>query len=58
MKHGKKYVDSAKLVDRSKLYDVNEALDLCVKTGTAKFDETVEIRACAGNLQGRCGKRG
>ena len=43
MKHGKKYVDGAKLIDRSKLYDVNEALDLCVKTGTAKFDETVEV---------------
>ena len=48
MKHGKKYVDSAKLVDRSKLYDVNEALDLCVKTGTAKFDETVEIHVKLG----------
>ncbi len=32
MKHGKKYVDSAKLIDRSKFYDTNEALDLCVKT--------------------------
>ncbi|XOQ47293.1 MAG: 50S ribosomal protein L1 [Eubacteriales bacterium] len=43
MKHGKKYVDSLKLVDRTKLYDANEALDLCVKTGTSKFDETVEV---------------
>ena len=32
MKHGKKYVDSAKLVDRTKLYDSNEAIDLCTKT--------------------------
>ena len=40
MKHGKKYVDSAKLVDRSKFYETDEALDLCVKTGKAKFDET------------------
>ncbi len=43
MKHGKKYVDSAKLVDLSKLYDSAEALDLCVKTAKAKFDETVEV---------------
>lgn len=42
MKHGKKYVDAAKLVDRTKLYDPAEALDLAVKTSTAKFDETVE----------------
>ncbi len=48
MKHGKKYVDSAKLVDRSKLYDANEALDLCVKTGTSKFDETVEVHVKLG----------
>ena len=48
MKHGKKYVDGAKLIDRSKLYDVNEALDLCVKTGTAKFDETVEVHVKLG----------
>ena len=37
MKHGKKYVDGAKLVDRSNLYDSAEALDLAVKTATAKF---------------------
>ena len=43
MKHGKKYVDSAKLIDRAKLYDTTEALELCVKTGSAKFDESVEI---------------
>lgn len=48
MKHGKKYVDSVKLVDRSKLYDANEALDLCVKTGTSKFDETVEVHVKLG----------
>ena len=42
MKHGRKYVDSAKLVDRTMLYDPAEALDLTVKTATAKFDETVE----------------
>lgn len=43
MKHGKKYVDSAKLVDRSKFYETAEALDLCVKTSKAKFDETIEV---------------
>jgi large subunit ribosomal protein L1 len=48
MKHGKKYVDSVKLIDRSKLYDANEALDLCVKTGTSKFDETVEVHVKLG----------
>ncbi len=48
MKHGKKYVDGAKLVDRSKLYDADEALDLCVKTGTAKFDESVEVHVKLG----------
>lgn len=48
MKHGKKYVDGAKLIDRSKQYDSDEALDLCVKTGTAKFDETVEVHVKLG----------
>lgn len=48
MKHGKKYVDSAKLIDRTKQYDVSEALDLCVKTASAKFDETVEIHVKLG----------
>lgn len=42
MKHGKKYVDSLKMVDRAKLYDAEEAVGLAVKTKTAKFDETVE----------------
>lgn len=48
MKHGKKYVDGAKLIDRAKLYDTGEALDICVKTGTAKFDETVELHVKLG----------
>lgn len=42
MKHGKKYVESAKLVDRNKLYDCDEALETVIKAATAKFDETVE----------------
>ena len=48
MKHGKKYVDSAKLIDRATQYDVAEALDLAVKTGKAKFDETVEVHVKMG----------
>ena len=48
MKHGKKYVDSVKLVDNTKYYDSNEALDLCVKTAKAKFDETVELHVKLG----------
>ena len=48
MKHGKKYVDSAKLIDRAKLYDTTEALELCVKSGSAKFDESVEVHVKLG----------
>ncbi len=48
MKHGKKYVDSAKLVDRSKLYDSAEALELVCQTAKAKFDETVELHVRLG----------
>ncbi|MCQ2436533.1 MAG: 50S ribosomal protein L1, partial [Clostridia bacterium] len=43
MKMGKKYQDSAKLIDRSKLYDAQEAIDLVCQTSKAKFDETVEL---------------
>ncbi len=42
MNRGKKYKDSAKLIDRAKLYDTTEAMDLVIKTAKAKFDETVE----------------
>ena len=42
MFRGKKYQDSAKLVDKSKLYDTAEAMELVTKTSKAKFDETVE----------------
>jgi len=43
MHMGKKYADSVKLYDRSKVYDPSEAIDTMLKTAKAKFDETVEI---------------
>ena len=48
MRKGKKYIESAKLVDRSKLYDTDEAMDMVLKTAKAKFDETVEIHVKLG----------
>ncbi|WLR41969.1 50S ribosomal protein L1 [Bacillus carboniphilus] len=42
-KRGKKYVEAAKLIDRSKAYDVKEAIELVKKTSTTKFDATVEV---------------
>ena len=40
---GKKYTDSAKMIDKSKFYEPAEALDLVCKTSKAKFDETIEL---------------
>ena len=48
MFRGKKYQDSTKLVDKSKLYEVAEALDLVTKTAKAKFDETIEVHVKLG----------
>ena len=48
MKHGKKYAEAAKLVDRMKQYEVAEAIALIKKTSTAKFDETVEAHVRLG----------
>ena len=48
MKHGKKYSDAAKLVDRTVQYDTAEAIALVKKTATAKFDETVEVHIRTG----------
>ncbi len=48
MKHGKRYTEAAKLVDRSQFYDVADAVTLIKKTANAKFDETVEIHVRTG----------
>ena len=48
MKHGKKYNESAKLIDKAALYEPAEALELAVKSATAKFDETVEVHSRLG----------
>ena len=48
MKHGKKYAEAAKLVDRSVAYEADEAIALVKKTAVAKFDETVEAHIRTG----------
>ena len=48
MKHGKKYVAGAQLIEAGKQYDPAEALDLVVKTASAKFDETIELHVKLG----------
>jgi len=48
MFRGKRYIETQKLVDKTKLYDVSEAMELVLKTATAKFDETVEAHVKLG----------
>lgn len=48
MKHGKKYIDSAKTIESSKLYDADEAIALVLDSAKAKFDETVELHVRLG----------
>ena len=48
MKHGKKYSDAAKAIDRSVQYEVVEAIALAKKTAVAKFDETIEAHIRTG----------
>lgn len=62
MKHGKKYIESAKLIESSKLYDPDEAVKLALQTAKTKFDETMEISVRLGvdprqadqQVRGRC----
>ncbi len=48
MKYGKKYADSIKTFDRTKQYDINEAMDIVLNTAKAKFDETIEFHTRLG----------
>ncbi len=48
MKHGKKYLDSKKLIDSTRQYDTREGLDLLLQTAKAKFDESVEVHVRLG----------
>ena len=48
MKHGKKYIESKKLVDKTRMYDLEEGCALCIDMAKAKFDETVELHVRLG----------
>jgi len=48
MKRGKRYIEGEKLIDKSKLYEANEALEICRNTAKSKFDETIEVHVRLG----------
>ena len=48
MKHGKRTEEARKLVDRAKIYEVEEAMETAINTATAKFDETIELHVKLG----------
>ena len=48
MKHGKKYLEAAKLIDKTQQYEAADAIALVKKSATAKFDETVELHIRTG----------
>ena len=48
MKHGKKYIESVKAIDKTKLYEAGEAIEAVISTSKAKFDETVELHVRLG----------
>ena len=48
MKRGKNYVDSKKIIDKTKAYESNEAMALVVQTAKSKFDETIELHVKLG----------
>ena len=48
MKHGKQYIESAKTIDKTKLYEAGEGIEAVLATAKAKFDETVELHVRLG----------
>jgi large subunit ribosomal protein L1 len=48
LKRGKRYIEGEKLIDKSKLYEANEALEICRNTAKSKFDETIEVHVRLG----------
>ena len=51
MSSGKRYKESSALVERSRYYELNEAIELLKKSASAKFDETVELATRLAELE-------